>query len=531
MIVVGIVLLIACANIANLLLARAAKRRREIAIRLALGARRSRLVRQLLTESLLLAALGGSLGILLVYGSVHAIASARLPLPLPVGEGLALDGRVMGFTAVLAVVTGLLFGLAPALRASRPDVVPVLKDESVPTGAGRGGVLRFLNLRQGLVVMQVALSLVALLAAGLFLRSLRGAQQIDPGFQTRGVLVLTFNLGREGYTEARGQLFYQQVVERVSGLPGVRSAAVAQNPPFAGGFLRTVLPEGLDSTTRDRILVQVNPVSPGYFTTIGIPVLRGRDFATADATGAPLVAVVNETMAERFWPGEDVVGKRFKFIGDADYTTIVGIARNAKYNGVGERPIPFIYEPLRQVYSPAGTLHVRTDGDGASLVSSVRHAVQDIDPTLAVFNIRTLEDQVALSLGPLRVNVMMLGLFGLLALVLASIGLYGVASYSVTQRTREIGVRMALGARPAAVLRLVLANGLLLVAAGLVTGLTVALVLARFVPPALLPNVSARDPLTFAATSALLAIVAVIASYIPARRATRIDPLLALRAE
>ncbi len=531
MTVVGIVLLIACANIANLLLARATKRRREIAIRLALGANRRRLVRQLLTESLLLSVVGGALGILLAYWAVDAIAAARLPLPLPVGEALSIDGRVMAFTALLAIVTGLLFGIAPALQASRPDVGPVLKNESVPTGAVRGGLLRFMNLRQALVVAQVALSLVALLAAGLFLRSLRGAQQADPGFETDGVVILTFNLGREGYTPERGQLFYQQIVERVGGLPGVRSAAVAQNPPFTGGLLRTVLPEGLDSTARDRILVQVNPVSVGYFRTVGIPLLRGRDFTSGDATGAPQTVIVNETMAERFWPGEDAIGKRFKFIGENAFTTIVGIARNAKYNGIAEQPIPFIYEPLRQAYSPAATLHVRADGRAAALVPALRQAVQQLDPTLAVFNIRTLEDQVSLSLGPLRVNVMMLGVFGLLALVLASIGIYGVASYAVTQRTREIGVRMALGAQPSTVLRLVLGNGLLLVSAGLAAGVAAALLLTRLMPPALLPSINPRDPLTFVLTSVLLAIVAVLACYIPARRATRIDPLLALRAE
>ena len=531
MTVVGIVLLIACANLANLLLARASKRRKEIAVRLALGAERTRLVRQLLTESVVLSIIGGVLGILLAYWLLHAVAAAELPLPLPVSDETAIDARVLGFTALLAVATGLLFGLAPAIQASRPDVVPVLKNETIASAHGGRGIFGFFSLRQVLVVSQVALSLISLIAAGIFLRSLRDAQTIDTGFETRGVLVMTFNLGREGYTPERGQLFYEQVAERVAGLPGVRHATVAQNPPLAGGFARSVFPEGEDTTTRDRILVQVNPVGLRYFDTMGIPLVRGRDFARTDTTGAPLVVIVNETMAQRFWPGQDAIGKRFKFFGDKDFTTVIGVARDSKYNGVAEDPIPFIFEPIRQNYSPAATLHVRADGNAAGLAAAVRRSVQEIDPTLSVFNIRTLDEQVAQSLAPLRTNVIVLTAFGLLALLLASIGLYGVASYSVTQRTREIGVRMALGASRSSVLRLVLGQGLVLVAAGLVVGLIGALALASAIPTQLLPNVSPRDPLTFAGTATLLAVVAVVASYIPAQRATRIDPLIALRTE
>jgi predicted permease len=530
MTVVGIVLLIACANIANLLLARANKRRKEIAIRLALGAARGRLLRQLLTESVLLSIIGGALGLLLAFWLLDGLVAADLQLPLPVDEGLTIDGRVLAFTTALALLTGVLFGLAPAIQASRADVVPVLKNETVPFGAGRGW-RSFISLRQALVVSQVALSLIALIAAGLFLRSLRDAQGAELGFETRGVLIMNFNLGREGYTPERGQLFYQQVVERVSGLPGVMKAAVAQNPPLAGGFLRSVFPEGMDATTQDRILVQVNSVSPGYLETIDVPLLRGRDFTEADATGAPLVVVINDTMAQRFWPGQEAIGKRFTFFGDEAFTTVIGVARNAVYNGVGEDPIPFIYQPLRQNYSPQAALHVRGASDAAGLAGIVRREVQQIDPTLSVFNVRTLEDQASDALAPLRINVIVLATFGGLALMLASIGLYGVASYSVAQRTREIGVRMALGAQPSSVLRLVLGHGLMLVAVGLGAGLVLALLLASAIPPDLLPNVSARDPLTFGGTSAVLAAVALVASYIPARRATRIDPLIALRTE
>jgi predicted permease len=529
--VVGIVLLIACANVANLLLARASRRRREIAVRLALGAERLRLVRQLLTESMVLSMIGGGLGVLLAYWLLDALVAADLQLPIPVDDELAIDVRVMGFTALVTIGTGLLFGLAPAIQSSRPDVVPVLKNEMVPSSTGRRGLASFLSLRQALVVAQVALSLMSLVAAGLFLKSLQQAERLDTGFETRGVLVMNVNLGREGYTPERGQLFYQQVAERVAGLPGVRHTAVAQNPPLAGGISRSVFPEGEDSTTRDRILIQVNSISPGYFDAIGIPLVRGRDFANADTTGTPLVVVVNETMAERFWPGQDAIGKRFKFFGDDDFTTVVGVARNSKYNGVAEEPTPFIYQPLRQNYTPNGTLHVRADGDAAALAPAVRQQVLEIDRTLSVFNIRTLEDQVSESLAPLRINVIVLATFGLLALALAAIGLYGVASYSVAQRTREIGVRMALGANASNVLGLVLGRGLVLVGAGLAIGTVLAVSLASLIPPALLPNVSARDPWTFLGTAGLLTIVALVANLIPARRATRIDPLIALRTE
>ena len=530
MVIVGIVLLIACGNIANLLLARASKRRREVAIRLAMGARRSRLVRQLLTESVMLSLLGGIGGLVLAYWTLDAIVAARLPLPFPADNTLALDPRVLAFTIVLSVLTGVLFGLAPALQASRADVVHVLKTEVVPSATGVRGLKALFTLRQALVVVQVALSVVSLVAGGLFLRDLRQRQSIDPGFVTSGVLVANFNLNREGYTPERGQLFYDQVVERLRGLPGVQNAAVAQNPPLAGGLLRSVLMEGADTTTKDRVLVQVNAVSAGYFQTMGIPILRGRDFTSTDTATAPSVVVINETMAQQFWKGEDPIGKRFKFFGLDDYRTVVGVARNSKYNGVAEDPLPFIYEAIKQDYTPAATIHVRTAGDAAGLASAVRQVVREIDPTLSMFNVRTLEDQVSLSLQGPRMNAILLTTFGGLALLLATIGLYGVASYSVAQRTREIGVRMALGAQPSSVLGLVLGNGLALVGIGLAAGLTIALALAGTMKT-LVRGVDPRDPVTFIATPAILAAIALVATYLPARRATKIDPLIALRTE
>ena len=402
MVIVGLVLLIACANIANLLLARATARRREIAMRLALGARRGRLVRQLLTESVLLALIGGGAGLVVAFWTLDALRAIDIPIPANVLINLGLDPKVLTFALVVSVLTGLLFGLAPALQATRTEIVPVLKNEMVPSaGNSPRRFLRWLNLRKGLVISQVALSLVALVAAGLFLRSLRQTQNIDPGFETDGVMMASFNLGREGYTPERGQLFYRQIVERVQGLPGVRSAAIAQGPPFGNqGFLRSVFLEGRETSENDRILVQVNPVSPRYFQTLGIPLERGRDFTSDDDEDAPDVVVINKTMADRFWKGEDAIGKRFKFFGDEEYRTIVGIARDAKYNGLAEDPTPFIYQPITQAYTPAATILVRAGGDAAGQARAVQAEIRQLDNRLSVLNVQTLGEQVSQTLGP-----------------------------------------------------------------------------------------------------------------------------------
>lgn len=528
MAVVGIVLLIACANLAGILLARAAGRRKEIAVRLALGANRGRVMRLLLTESLLLSVVGGAIGLLLSYWTLRALLSGDLPLPFPVALNPELDARVLLFAFALSILTGLLFGLAPALQASKPEVVSVLKDELVAAG----GRLRGLTLRKALVVFQVALSLVALIAAGLFLRSLRQAQGIDPGFEISKVLVMTFNLGREGYTDERARLFYEQVTERVAGLPGVKSASVAQAAPFsvAGGFARSVFLEGQEATSRSGTLVQVNIVDPRYFETLGIPLVKGRPFTGTDRQGSPQVVVINQTMADQFWKGGDPIGKRFKFFGDQQYTEVVGVVRDSKYNALVEDPQPYIYEPLSQNNTQAAALHVRTVSDAGAFAAAVRSAVRGLDPGLALFDVRTLREQVDQSLALQRLNVWLLTAFGVVALLLAAIGIYGVASYSVSQRTREIGIRMALGAGRREVLELVLRQGLALVAIGVVVGLGGALLVMRLLS-SLLFNVTSTDPMTFATTALVLTAVAIGATYVPARRATRVDPLVALRYE
>lgn len=526
MTVVGVVLLIACANIANLLLARATGRRKEVAIRLAMGASRFRLLRQLLTESIVLSLVGGALGLLVAYWSISGLLAAELPLPIPVAAGVSLDTRVLIFALGLSVLTGVVFGLAPALQASKPDVVTVLKNVVIASGTPG----RFFSARKILIVAQVALSLVALIGAGLFLRSLDKAQAINPGFEIDKMAILGVNLGREGYTPERGALFYQQVVERLRSLPGVRSVSVARDRPFGGGLQRSVFPEGQETASTTGTLVQNNVVDPQYFETLAIPLVGGRAFGSQDTVGSPAVAIVNETMAGRFWKGQEAVGKRFRFFGEKEYREIVGVVRDAKYNSLTEKARPFVYEPLRQAYTPAATIHVRTSGEAAAIIAPVREAITAMDRGLSLAGIRTARAQVDRSLGQQRMGSMLLGFFGGLALLLAAIGIYGVTNYSVSQRTREIGIRMALGAGRAQVMSLVLGQSLVLVAVGLGIGVVSAALLARLVGN-LLFGVQPTDPLTLVATSAIMTLVAGAATYMPARRASRVDPLVALRYE
>jgi predicted permease len=527
MVIVALVLLIACANVANLLLARAAVRQKEIAVRLSLGASRARLIRQLLTEGVLLAAVGGALGMLLAYWAQGLLWSFRPPFLQPDALDLRPDVRVLAFTAIVAAATGIVFGLVPALQSSRPDLVVELKEKtSVQSGSSR-----LLSLRGLLVAAQIALSLVALIGAGLFLRSLGNAQRIDPGFDAEHLAVMSVDLGAQGYTEPRGREFQRAVVERARGIAGVQAVTLSNNIPlFQGGFSRTVFLEGQDtSDRRSGRLVQVNIVGAKYFETFGIPILRGRDFTDADQPTTPAAVIVNETMAKRFWPDQDALGKRFKFFGQDHFQQVVAIARDSKYNFIGEEPTPFIYQTLTQVYDSNVSLFVKSDRPTV-VVGTVRREVQQMDAHMPITNVFTLNEIFAQSLWPPRMAAWLLAIFAGLSLTLAVIGVYGVMAYLVNQRTRELGIRMALGASRGEVLRLVVGHGLRLTALGVGAGLVIALASSRLIT-SLLFDVSATDIVTFVTVPVVLAAAALGASYLPALRATRIDPMVALRYE
>jgi macrolide transport system ATP-binding/permease protein len=539
--VVAIVLLIACANVANLLLARASGRRREIAVRLAMGASRSRLVRQLLTESLLLSLAGGVVGLLVALWTIDVLKSATPTTGIfSFTLDYRLDGRVLAFTFLLSLATGVVFGLAPALQASRPDLVPALKDEASAAAQGR----RRFSLRNVLVVAQVALSIVLLIGAGLFLRSLNNAQAIDPGFNADKILDAQLNINLLRYTKAQGQEFYRRVVERIEALPGVESASLARAVPMSGSSRTSSLliqgREGPDNVSRsegtgpdeeNEYTVNTNVVGLKYFATMGIPLLRGRDFTPQDNQGAPLTVIVNEAFARRYFEGDDPIGKRMSFRGaQGPWSEIIGVARDSKYRTLGEIPRPFAYVPLAQNHETGMALHVRTTGNPIGLAAAVRHEVQSLDQNLPVTELQTLSGVVAGSLFAARMGAALLAVFGSLALLLAAIGLYGVMSYTVSRRTREIGIRMALGAATGNVLRLVLKEGMSLVGSGVAVGLIVAAAVTRLLA-SFLYGVSPLDAATFVAIPLLLALVAFLASYLPARRAAKVDPMIALRYE
>jgi putative ABC transport system permease protein len=536
--VVGMVLLIACANVANLLLARAFSRRKEIAVRLAMGASRSRLIRQLLTESVLLALLGGLAGLLFAFWTIDLLKTT----PPPAGVfsfnlDFGIDGRVLGFTMALSLLTGIVFGLAPALQSSRPDLLPSLKDESYSPAQSR----RRFTLRNLLVVAQVALSLTLLIGAGLFLRSLWQIQSAPPGFDADKVLTAQLRINLLRYTKQQGREFYRRVIERVESLPGVESASLARVTPISGdaridGFVIEGQNEQEINDRRSRgdgnlQATKLNIVTPKYFQTMGVALARGRDFTARDDEGAPGVVIINEAFARQYFYGQDPLGRRLRFGGpNAPWSEIIGVARDSKYSALSEDFGPIAYHPVAQNHETGMTLNVRAAGDPMSVAEAVRREIGSIEKSLPLNDLRPMSALVASSLYPARMGAALIGVFGLLALLLAAVGLYGVISYSVSQRTREIGVRMALGARASGVLRMVLREAMTLVAIGMAIGWGLAAALSRLIASFLF-GVGAMDAATFAATPILLAVVALAASYLPARRAMKVDPMVALRCD
>jgi predicted permease len=523
MVIVGLVLLIACVNLANLLLARAATRQKEMAVRLSVGASRLRLIRQLLTESMLLTALGAALGLIFAYWGKDALLALLVGSSEGFAVDLRLDWRALGFTAAVSALTGVLFGVAPALRATRIELAPTLKETPGGGGAARS------RLNKALVVAQVAMSLVLLVGAGLFVRTLRNLNRIDAGFDRENLLIFRMNTR---YEASRRANLYQQMTERIAALPGVRAVSSSRDPLMAfiyNGDSITV--PGYTPRADEDLNVRTVEVAPNFLATMGIPLPLGREFTPQDNQQAPNVAVISQALAARFYPNQNPLGQRFIIHGAE--MQIIGVSRDAKYGGIREAIVPVVYLPYLQNHPALPSemsFAVRTVGDPAAAVAAIRQTVQSIDRNLPIYDVRTQSELIALSFAKERLFASLSGFFGLLALALVSIGLYGVMSYTVARRTHEIGIRMSLGARGADILRMVLGESLLLVLLGSVIGLAAALATTRLIA-GMLFGLTPADPLTIAMATLLLLAVAALAGWLPARRAARVDPLTALRRE
>jgi len=523
--VVAFVLLIACANVGNLLLVKSFARRHEMTVRLAIGAGRGRLVKQLFTEGLILSALGAAGGLLVAHWCRHALvllfpARGGVAMHLP-GE---IDWRVLALSAGVCLVTTLALGLVPAFQTGKIDLAGALKSDSagVVGGGGRAWV------RSGLVVMQVSLSFVLLVGAGLLMQSLQKIRTTSPGFSTHGVLDTAVNLVSAGYDAPRAQTFQDELLDRVKALPGVESAVFARMTPLSyGSYSSTAISvDGHQPPPEEQPIVEYNEVGPDYFTTLGIPLVTGRQFTRADDEKTALVAVVNETMAAQYWRGRNPIGERVQVKGR--WMQVVGVAKDSKYQSVRETPKAFFYVPLRQNFSRGAGLYIRTPLSPETMASALMREVHALDGNLALFEVITLQEQVDRSTSPQMVAVTLVGILGGLALLLAAIGIYGVMSYTVSQSTRELGLRMALGAGASNLLRLVLSRGLALTAGGVALGAAVALGFTRLLG-SLLYKVSPRDPLAFGSAFVVMTIAALVACFLPAWRATRTDPARALR--
>jgi putative ABC transport system permease protein len=526
---VVLVMIVAAVNVTNLLLARATGRRQEFAIRAALGAGRGRLVRQLVTESLMLAALGGSAGVLLGTWVVRVLATMRLPGDLPVRFDFSLDGRVLAYAVTVALVTGLLVGLVPAVRMSGTDLDRTLR-QSRHGSPGTHGY----RIRGFLVVAQIAFCFVLLATAGLFVRSLLKAEHADVGFRAEGVLNIHMDVGQLGYTEAQGRVFFNEVERRIRSVPGVQQLSFAFTIPL--GYMRVTNPveaEGQPLDSNRRLSAGKNMVSSDYFQTMGIQVVRGRSFDEADNEESPPVALVNQDLAEMLWPRRDPIGRRFKSAGkDGRWVEVVGLTNTGKYGFLFESPQPFFYVPIAQEYTGLRVLQVRTSMAPEALAPVIERAIRALEPNLPLYDIQSMTRALGSGLGffPVRVGAASAATLGLLALALAIVGIYGVISSLTSQRTHEIGVRMALGATQNDIVRLVLQDGSKLVLFGLAAGLLATLAYSRVVGTFLF-GVSARDPVTLVSVTPILGCVAFMACAIPAWRAARVDPTVALRCE
>jgi predicted permease len=520
------ILLIACANVANLLLARSTARQREMAVRLALGAGRGRIVRQLLTESILLGVIGGIGGVILAYCLGDLLIALLPPTPFPIELNPQPDWRVLSFSFVMAILSGVIFGLAPALQMARWNLTHGLR-ERASTG---GGAVTRINLRSLLVIAQIAVSLLLLIASGLFLKSFQKAQAIDPGFRTDNLDIVTINPVLAGYDSDRALQTVRAILDQLRHDPRVSGADVNNWVPLFGGEGRTVVIDGRDlNDDHNRRFANYSPITPGYFQTLGVQLLRGRNLTEQDAEkNAGPVAIIDETMAKEFWPNEDAIGRRFRFLVKKDPIEVIGIARNSKGVTLGEVPTPMVYLPLKELSDTGITLFVHTIGSPGIMLSEIRRIIRAVDVHIPITYEKTIREHMSVALWPSWMGAMLLGSLGLLAFILASMGVYGVMAYSVSQRTRELGIRMALGAQTSQVIHLVLRQGMLLAIIGLGFGLFAAFGSTRLAG-SFLYGVNPNDPVVFVGVTSLLALAALAACYFPARRAIKINPVTALR--